>query len=206
MKQLRTYAFRVDDADVLGRSVLEARAGEVPFIHGYTIDMSFVTLSLFGENGDQMSGTVMLQANPQAPTTPFNMNTDPWLALANYRGNIGVLSKFVEIEKIGVPTSEAILQDHNYNWTTGYMPCDFEVPGLWVTGQHSTVGSVASRMVATIHVHFEWVTRTPIQVAALYTTYGIDPQDATEREATAAGEIRFGQTLAGEHDKPAIIS
>lgn len=205
MKQLKAYAFRVDDADVLGRVLLEARAGQVPFLSGYVIDLSFVTLDGFTGDNDSMSGTVMLQANPQAPTTPFNMNTDPWLALATYSGNIGVLSKYVELKRFA-GGGEQDHESRNFNWSTGYIPCDFEVPGLWVTGQHSTVGAVGSRMVATIHLHFDWVNRTPIQIAALYTTYGIDPQDATEREATAAGEIRFGQTVTGEHDKPFLIS
>jgi len=203
MKQRRTFAFRVDDADVLGRTILEARAGQVPFIHGYVIDMSFVTTTAFSTDADSLSGTVMLQGNPQAPTTPFNMNTDPYLALANFQGNIGVLSKYVEL--IRLPSSTTLLT-HDFNYSSGYMPCDFAVPGVWVTGQHSTVGSVASRVVATISLLFDWVDRSPMQVAALYTSWGIDAVDAQEREATAAGEIRFGQSLVGEHSKPTLIS
>lgn len=202
MRQRRTYAYRVDEGDVMARSLLEARAFQVPFIHGYTIDMTFVSAGAFNTNGDQMSGTIEIQANPQSPTTAFNMNTDPWLALANFRGNIGLLSRYVELE--GGTTQEALHM--NFNWSTGYIPCGFEVPGLWTVGQHSTVGSLGSRMVAVIGLDFDWLTRSSLEIAALYTTYGIDAVDAQEREATAAGEIRFGQTLAGEHDQPDLIS
>ncbi len=205
MKQLRPYAFRVDEGDVLARTLLEARAGQVPFIHGYTVDMSFVTLGGYFDNQDELSGAVMLQANPQSPTTPFNMNTDPWLALVNHQGNIGGIAKQVSILR-NSGGGEAFITAHNYNWSTGYMPCGFEVPGLWVVGQHSAIGSPDTRLVATVTLHFDWVNRTSIEIAALYTTYGIDSVDATEREATSAGEIRFGQTVAGEHDLPTLIS
>lgn len=205
MKQLKVFSFRVDDGDVMGRVLLEARAGQVPFIFGYVMDLSFVTMAAFDTSQDSLSGVVMLQANPQASTTPFNMNTDPHLALANFAGNIGVLAKYVELSK-QTGGGEALRNTYAFNFTTGYVPCGFEVPGLWVTGAHNTVGAVASRIVATIHLHFDWLTRTSQQIAALYTTYGIDSVDAQEREATAAGEIRFGQSLAGEHTRPTLIS
>jgi len=206
MRQVRTYALRVDAQDVKARSLLEARAGQVPFLHGYNIDMSFVTMDGLDTANDIISASVFLQANPQAPTTPFAINTDPWLALVNHQGNIAVMGRQVENLSIIAGGGEAQFKMVDFNFSTGYTPLEFEVPGLWVVAQGGDVGATASRAVITVTLHFDWVNRSAMEVAALYTTYGIDPVDFAEREATAAGQIRFGQTVAGENPKPTLIS
>lgn len=206
VKQIRTYALRVAAQDVKGRVLLEARAGQVPFIHGYTIDMAITDIAGAGSDDDTFSPSVMLQANPQAPTTPFAINTNPWLALVNHQGNIAAFGKHVEFIVHNVGGSENQRGFIDLSWSTGYVPVDLEVPGLWVVTQLGDVGATGGSLVATITLHFDWVPRSSLQIAALYTTYGIDSVDMEQREATAAGEIRFGQTVAGEQDKPTVIS
>lgn len=197
MKQLRTWSQRLLNEDVIGRVLLEARANQVPHIFGYRIDVALAPAANWNDTGERMEVVVMLQANPLAPIAPMNMATESMDTLIKHRGNIGVLLS--SWEPRGGTTVADFLVDGQL--TTGWMPCDFPVPGLWMVGSTSSFGHTTPATVL-FHVLFDWVSMSPLQVAALYTTYGIDAVDATEREVS--GEIDFSQQ-PGDGSRPGII-
>lgn len=196
MKQLRTWSQRLLNEDVIARVLLEARANQVPHIFGYRIDVALAPSSTWNNGGERLEIVAMLQANPLAPTVPLNMATEAMDAILKHRGNIGVLLSSWEPAGAADPARFVHGQ-----LTTGWMPCDFPVPGLWMVG---SVSSFNHNTPATVlyHVLFDWVGMSPLQVAALYTTYGIDAVDATEREVS--GEIDFSKT-PGDGARPGII-
>jgi len=193
-KQMRVWAHTTLNGDVAGRVLLEARAGQVPFIYGYKLDVVPVTGTDFASGDDVNEGALYLQGNPKATQTPAIMGGSQFDALVKHRGNLGVLAFRWRV-------SGAPVLDLGGSQSSGWMPCEFEVPGLWLVVQNFNVNATPL-LIGMVHVLFDWVNRTSEQIAALYTQWGIDAVDATERQVT--GEIDFART-PGDGDMGAII-
>ncbi len=200
MRQLRTYSQRVVAEDVIGRNILEARASQAIMLHGYKIDLTMVEGTTWTSVGERIELAIFLQANPLAPLSPTNHGTEALDTLVKHRGNIGVhLPRWSLRGEAGA--AEATRPFLDCFSTTGWIPCEFLVPGLWMVGSSSAVGNV-SASTALFHILFDWITMSPMQIAALYTTWGFDPVDATEKEAS--GEIDFSKAV-GDGVKPPFI-
>jgi len=198
MRQTRTFAMPAAEADVTGRVFLEARAGEAPFIHGYKMDMHVLVSATFGADGDAINNLFLLQGAPKAPVVPVIVGDTVFDGMVKHRGNIGALAY---VSTILLNTAVGHI-NHEANVSSGWVPCGFEVPGLWgvlMSGIEVTDTPVTKGIVT---VSFEWVSKSAQQMAALYTMWGIDAVDATEREAT--GEIDFSRGV-GDALPPNII-
>lgn len=197
MKQMRVYTQRITATDVVGRVLLESRANQVVQLLGYSMTLNMALGSDFKDDADRTDNEMWLQAAPRAPVAPPNIGTESLDALNKHRGNIGYLSGYFALRG---PTNAGVSFIHG-SVATGWIPCDFEVPGLWMVASSSTFNTSAIGT-AVYHLLFDWVNRTPLQVAALYTTYGMDAVDATEREIS--GEINFA-LQPGDGAIPPII-
>lgn len=189
MKQLKVWSQFFFSSDTVGRVLLEARAGQVVHIFGCKLDLHSPDSSDYQDKGDAVQVHSFLQAAPRAPLgsggIAFNTTT-----LDAYMRSRSILAYLGAAEALTGPTNIAVV-NLKANYTTGWLPLDFEVPGLWMVG--SQVNTATARAYTGIYtVLFDWVTRSPLQIAALYTSYGIDAVDATEREAT--GNINFNES------------
>lgn len=186
MKQIKVWHQIGFTDDVVGRVLLEARAGQVPHIYGYHLAHINIGGSGFRDLGDMMEAHLTLLAAPRAPAVPIGLGTGDLDTYLNTRGVVGYLGTVFElIGPTNVSQSPIKMTDQG-----PWVPCDFEVPGLWLA-MWDEGGSGVPPMEATITVLFDWVNRSPLQVAALYTSYGIDAVDATEREVT--GQVDFNR-------------
>ena len=199
MRQIRVWTQSPDTtsgSEVMGRVLLEARASQAVMVHGYKLDLLYHPDSAFDDDNDRAGCRVTLQTHPHAPTTPSPIASDASHALAKHQGNIGLVEANFQILG-GVSTGHTT----DMRATSGWIPdIDMLVPGLWMVIEQfltNTGGSVVGQLT----LLFDWVTQSPIQMAALYTTFGFDT-DRVDREAV--GEIDFSRGL-GDGNLPSIV-
>lgn len=197
MIRTRTWSHRAAANTVSARGLLEARASQVVRVLGYKIDIMPIYGAAFSDDADRFAMSALLQAAPMAPTVPPDPNVGEFDTLVRYPGNFGAL---LVGEEIFGPTNVSVLLG-SANHSSGWIPCDFECPGVWVVMCNVSDGS-APVMIALFTLAYDWVARSSEQVAALYTTWGIDSVDATERHATL--DINFNQS-PGVLDLGAIV-
>lgn len=189
MKQIRVFTQRITAGDVIGRSILEARASQVLLLHGFRMELHMPLQSDFASDGDSIDLHALLMAYPRAPLVGQGGDTE---ALDAFVKRVGTLGWVHQRMAIRAPATEGVIISTGVP-NPGWTPCEFEVPGLWMAGwnlanNNSGIGTVS------ITINFDWVSRTPIQVAALYTTWGFDAVDMTERE-DPTGEIDFTKAV-----------
>lgn len=193
---MRTFSQRTQSGDVSGRNILEARANQVIRLEGYRIDHVLTPPSDYTAGADTMVPISFLQVRPQASLTILSPGTERLDAFAKHPGNVGSLMTSWRIQG-----STASFTQDKYKDSTGWMPCGFEVVGLW--GVTYAGQNAATPVFTTVYtILFDWVSRSPLQVAALYTSYGFDPVDATEREVV--GEIDFSMQM-GDGEKNNLV-
>lgn len=198
MKQLMVRTQLIPAGETIARYVLEARALQAPHILGYKMDLVARSTAGFNDKGDLLVLTASLLAAPRTTTavpTPGDLLLD---GLNKTRGLIGYLSYAKEI--VG-PTGASVVLDATQE-SSGWVPCDFMVPGLWIALSNSPVSNSATGMV-TLTLLFDWVSLSAIALAALYTTYGIDSVDAAERQA-GPFEVDFNRAM-GEGALPPLV-
>lgn len=197
MRQMLVRTQRMPTGDTIGRVVLEARAGQVPHIYGYRMDLVSRTNTGFADGGDQLTLVAALLAVPRWTSAVPIIGDSTLDGLSRMRGLIGLLAARKHL--IGVTANGPTFDD----WfvTTGWMPCDFPVPGVWVGLQNSPVDSTPTGMLV-LHLLFDWVNSSPLATAALYTGFGIDAVDAVERQAT--GEVDFNRMIS-EGSLPPLV-
>ena len=190
MKQLKTWSQFGFRADVVGRVLLEARANQVPFLHGYRLGLANAKDAGFGDPGDNTEGHLFLLGAPRAPLSFTGLGTAGIDSFMNTRGIVGYYRRAMASYGIQANGPTNIPNSGYQDWT----PCGFPVPGLWmVLANEQSVGVAA--MDAVVTVLFDWISSSPLETAALYTSYGIDAVDATEREIS--GEIDFNRAPGG---------
>lgn len=179
MKQIRTWSHVCPTDQVTARFILENRAGQVVRLFGYKIDSVFPAAGDFTDKGDQTGGVQFLQCNPLAPAATMPVNSEITTGLVRHKGNVGALYHQRSIEGPTNVSVASILHHH----TSGWVPLGEEgilYPGLWyVASVESVVSSGVG--VGMVTLLFDWVTQTPVQVAALHTMYGIDSVDFADR-------------------------
>lgn len=198
MKQLRTWTQRVIANEVTARYILEARASQVILLHGFRITLHQGLQTDFAAAGDAIDLHGLIQARPRALVTEQGADTTALDAFLRDRATLGWVHARTAI-RASVTEAVALVAG---NPAPGWTPCDFEVPGLWMVAWSVSINNVT---ISTFQVEllFDWVTRTPMQVAALYTSYGFDPVDATEKPAVS-DRIDFTQGM-GTGPLPALI-
>lgn len=200
MKQMRVFSQRILSDDVIGRVLLETRANQSIMLHGYRMELMTPLGTAFETTGDRIDIAAVLQAAPQAPLAVQSLGTESLDAILKSRGTIGFVNAYYAARGFGGSGS---FIDPGIK-TTGWTPCDFEVPALFLVGWAGTVGSIVAASTVVVHLLFDWVTHSPLEIAALYTTYGMDAVDATERESSATGEIDFTKAT-GDGTKPGFV-
>jgi len=189
MKQLKTWSQFGFSSDVLGRYLLEVRPAHAILLHGFRIGLANARDANFKDQGDNSEGHAFLMAAPRAPLTPVGLGAVSLDGFVNNRGVIGYYRRAIVVDG---PTNASVafyFSDYQ-DWT----PCGFLVPGLWLVLSNSQSTSVKA-MDVTIQVLYESVKMTSIQLAALHTTYGMDPQDFDRKEAS--GNIDFSLAPGG---------
>lgn len=191
MEQTRVWSHRAVTNTVTARVLLEARAGEVPLLKGYKMDLFVKAGSAFSNFDEDLFTFAVLQANPLAPQVPIDMVDAVLDGFLKHRGTFGFVG--LALESSG-PTnvSSWVMKPQE---TTGWIPMDEEVPGVWLVMSVISDGATPIPVVA-ITLKFDWVKRSALEVASLYTQFGIDPVDATERSATL--DIDFNRTPGTE--------
>ena len=197
MRQMMVRTQRINTGDQLGRYVVEARAQQAVRLHGYKMDLIYRTSADYQDQGDDLQLTSSLLAAPRTTNAVPGIGDTTLDALNRTRALVGYLHARWEIGGNG-----ATGQIHEAPFvTTGWMPCDFLVPGLWITCGNIPVANTAVGML-TLHILMDWETVGAISLAALYTTYGIDSVDSTERQAV--GEVDFNRAI-GEGALPPLV-
>ena len=192
MRQMKVWSQFLFNSDTVGRVLLEARAGQVPHIYGYRLELHAEDTADYEDSSDAVQVQLWLQAAPRAPLVSGGVafSTTTLDAYMNNRSIIGYLGAAQGISGIANASGGHLPAGPMTPW----MPCDFDVPGLWLVGSQVNTGNTRV-FTSVIHVLFEWVDRSPTQVAALYTSYGIDAVDSQEKEAV--GNINFNLTTGG---------
>lgn len=197
MIKTRPWSHRAAANTVSARGLLEARAGQAVHVKGYNIDTAPNYGAAFSDEADRYSMLALLQGAPMAPEVPPDMDVGEFDSLVRYAGNFGALMTSEEF----VGPSNVALTLGASRFSTGWIPCDFVAPGVWIVMCNISDAS-APVMISLFTLAFDWVSMSPIQMAALYTTWGIDAVDATERHATL--DINFNQS-PGTLDLGAIV-
>lgn len=197
MRQMLVRTQRIPTGDTLGRYVLEARAQQAIKLLGYRMDLTFKGATDFNDSEDELTLSASLLAAPRG-TTGVPIIGDALLdGLNRTRSLQGFLTGTWNM--VGIANASGGVVDPMV--TTGWTPCDFLVPGLWITCSNSPINTTSVGML-TLTILMDWETIGATALAALYTTYGIDSVDSTERQAV--GEVDFNRAI-GEGAIPPII-
>lgn len=190
MKQIKVWTQFGFSQDVVGRVLLEARAGQAIHLFGYRLGLANARDVDFGEPGDNTEGHLSIHAAPRAPLSPLGLGV---ASRDSFMRSRSVLGYYLRAKAIGGPMAAGVHEQLNaeeQDWT----PCDFLIPGLWMVLWNNQSTSVTG-MDGTVTALFDWVSMSPLQIAALYTTYGMDAVDSTEREVV--GNIDFNRGPGG---------
>ena len=197
MRQMMVRTQRIPTGDMIGRYVVEARAQQAIRLFGYRMDLTTRPSADFDSLDDEVQLSTSLLAAPRGTSAVPQIGEPTLDAVNRTRALLGYLHGRVAI--LG-PTNAGVTTLMPF-WTTGWTPCDFLVPGIWITCGNIPVNSTPTGML-TLSLLLDWETVGAIALAALYTTYGIDSVDATERQA--AGEVDFNRAI-GEGALPPIV-
>lgn len=188
MRQMMVRALLIPTGVVIGRTLLEARAGQVPHVHGYMLDLVIPPFSDFTSAADALETYGLLLAAPRVETAVAGFNDPLFHAVRKSKSTLALIAETY----FNVGTTGGT---HAFRTSTGWLPAGFDVPGLWVAGGNRPNATTVTSMV-TYHVLFDWVSKSAEQVAALYTSYGIDSVDAEERQATPLQDVNFNRGVS----------
>lgn len=184
MKQIKVWTQFGFRQDVVGRVLLEARAGQVIHLFGYRLGLANARDAAFASIGDNSEAQLSLHAAPRAPLNPPGLGTASRDSFYKSRSVLGLYTRAIAVDGASNVGTRTGLNAEEQDWT----PCDFMIPGLWMVLVNNQSINVTG-MDAQVTALFDWVGMSPQGIAALYTSYGIDSVDATEREAV--GNIDF---------------